>query len=145
MSSNDIRIAGQKETDVFDEEPKVIAQPHPHLQQQPIPPSSGMVKFIESPSASPEATNENPDSRISNDPVTHAVVSSTKAERVHDSLADIYLTGIATFVTNYIKQTYNCFRIYFLFAFTTWLIASSGGCMHSVGRSSPPSVRSLLL
>lgn len=90
-SSNDIRIAGQKETDVFDEGPEAIA----HLQQQQqIPPSSAMGKFMKSPSVSSEKADENPESRISRDPVAHAIVSSTKTERIHDSLADIYLTAL---------------------------------------------------
>jgi hypothetical protein len=92
MSSNDIRIAGQKETDIFDEGPVTMSQ---QQQQQPAP---GMGKFMESSPAvaSQEEADESVESRISRDPVAHAIVSPAKTERIHDSLADIYLTGIAT-------------------------------------------------
>jgi hypothetical protein len=94
MSSNDIRMAGQKETDIFDEGPVTMSQQQ-QQQQQPAP---GMGKFMESSPAvaSQEEADESVESRISRDPVAHAIVSPAKTERIHDSLADIYLTGTAT-------------------------------------------------
>lgn len=85
-------MAGQKETDIFDEGPVTTSQ---QQQQQPAP---GMGKFMESSPAvaSQEEADESVESRISRDPVAHAIVSPAKTERIHDSLADIYLTGIAT-------------------------------------------------
>lgn len=88
MSSNDIRTAGQKETDIFDEGPVTMTQ-----QQQPIPISSGMGKFME-PVTSQEEADESLESRNSRDPIAHAIVSPAKTERIHDSLADIYLTAL---------------------------------------------------
>ncbi|XP_046443729.1 protein cab-1-like [Daphnia pulex] len=90
MSSNDIRMAGQKETDIFDEGPVTMSQ---QQQQQPAP---GMGKFMESSPAvaSQEEADESVESRISRDPVAHAIVSPAKTERIHDSLADIYLTAL---------------------------------------------------
>jgi hypothetical protein len=98
MSSNDIRMAGQKETDIFDERPVAMTQ----QEQQPVPVSPGVGKFMESsPATSQEEADESVESRISRDPVAHAIVSPAKTERVHDSLADIYLTGITPkFVAN---------------------------------------------
>lgn len=86
-STNDIRIAGQKE-DIFDDGALTQQQP-----QAPI--SAGMGKFTETYPASPAAEVDDEDSgRISRDPVAHAMVSSAKTDHRRDSLADIYLTGI---------------------------------------------------
>ena len=77
INSNDIHTAGQKETDIFDQEPVTI------------PISSVIGKFKESSSVE-EDTDETP---ISRNPTAHAIFSPAKSERIHDSLADIYLTG----------------------------------------------------
>lgn len=50
-------------------------------------------KFEETSSAKPEESDHH-SGLVARDPVAHAIVSPSKTDRHHDSLADIYLTGI---------------------------------------------------
>ena len=80
---NDIRTAGQKEN-IFEDGSMAT--------EEPAAPPISVGKFAESPSSSPEEVDNNP-GRVSGDPVANAIVSPSKSERIHDSMADIYLTG----------------------------------------------------
>lgn len=90
---NDIRKAGQKE-DIFDDVPLTMVQQESQLNEerdvsyQP----SGAGKFVET-STAKSIDSAHDSGLVSRDPVANAIVSPSKTERHHDSLADIYLTG----------------------------------------------------